>query len=145
MAMIGQKIGFGPNWPHLATEGGAKWGPKVKISKIWLHHCSKLPKRSLPCEYGNDRAKNRIWPRLAPIGTFRGAKRGLRVDFYQIWLQIHSKHAPKSAWCEFGKNRTNFTKKINFSMKRKVKKILTFYQPCLWWRLFHLLQRAEAP
>ena len=88
MAMIGQKIGFGPNWPHLATEGGAKWGPKVKISKIWLHHCSKLPKRSLPCEYGNDWAKNRIWPRLAPIGTFRGAKRGLRVDFYQIWLQI---------------------------------------------------------
>ena len=34
MAIIGQKIGFGPNWPHLATEGGAKWGPKVKFSKI---------------------------------------------------------------------------------------------------------------
>ena len=77
-----------PCWPHLAPEGGAKLGLKVKFSKIWLHHCSKLPKRSLPCEYGNDRAKNRIWPRLAPIGTFRGAKRGLRVDFYQIWLQI---------------------------------------------------------
>ena len=154
--MIRQKIGFGPNWPHLATEGGAKWGLKVKFSKIWLHHCSKLPKRSLPCEYGDDRAKNRIWPqlappgywrggakwglkvkflkiwlhhcsklpkrslpceyghdraknriwpRLAPFGTFRGAKSGLRVDFYQIWLQIHSKHASKSAWCEFGKNR----------------------------------------
>ena len=24
MAMIGQKIGFGPNWPHLAPLGGSK-------------------------------------------------------------------------------------------------------------------------
>ena len=152
MVMIGQKIGFGTNWFYLATEGGAKWGLKVKFSKIWLHHCSKLPKRGLnceygddqakyriwsqlappcpywrgakrglkvkflkiwlhhcsklskrclPCEYGNNRAKNRIWPQLAPFGTFRGANRDLRVDFYQILLQIHSQLASKSAWCAF--------------------------------------------
>ena len=79
-----------PFCPLKVPNGGAKLGLKVIFSKIWLHHCSKLPKRSLPCEYGNDWAKNRIWPHLAPFGTFRGAKRGLRDDFFQIWLQIHS-------------------------------------------------------
>ena len=34
MAKIRQKIGFGPNWPHLAIEGGAKWGLKFKFSTI---------------------------------------------------------------------------------------------------------------
>ena len=83
MVMIWQKIGFGPNWPHMAIEGGAKRGLNIKFSKIWLHHCSKLSKRSLPCEYGDDWAKNRIWPQLAPPGHWRGGQMGSKSQILE--------------------------------------------------------------
>ena len=82
--MIGQKIGFGPNWPHLATEGGPNGVQKSNFRKSDFTTVQNFQKGPFPANMamiGQKIGFGHNWPHLATEG---GAKWGLKVKFSKI-------------------------------------------------------------
>ena len=75
MALIGQKIGFCPNWPHLATEGGPNGVQKSKFRKSDFTTVQNFQKGPFPANMamiGQKIGFGPDWPQLAHLGGQKG-------------------------------------------------------------------------